>query len=159
MADPSSPYDTIKATAVRFMDSYNAAFSQRDVSLLSSTLTPDCARSVAPASFLPSLGVNNVSLSNAEYEAIVQAELPAMEAARVQVARLAVDPVQKCAFVTAAFHITLKGRPESCLEFVFLLDMAESGDRIKGISQFLDTAECIKERAVIRDILSAPKGC
>src|SRR5213079_3065826 len=62
MADTSSPYDTIKATAVRFMDSYNAAFSQRDVSLLSSTLTPDCARSVAPASFLPSLGVNNVSL-------------------------------------------------------------------------------------------------
>ena len=52
----------------------------------------------------------------------------------------------------------LKGRPESCLEFVFLLHMVESGDKVKSIVQFMDTAECIKERGILHDILESQKG-
>ena len=153
----STLYKTIHATATRFMDSYNSAFSQRDVSFLSSTLTQDCTRSIAPASFLPTLGVRNVSFSNTEYEAIIGAEFPAIDAARIEVKRLAVDDIQKSAFIKGDFHLTLKGQPESCLEFMFLLDMVESGDRVERIIQFVDTAESMKGRAIIHDILSNQK--
>ena len=123
--------------------------------MLSSTLSPDCTRTVAPASFLKALGAENKPLSNPEYEALVRVEFPAFVSQQIEMHRLVVDEVQKSAFLHLEFHATLLGEKKYDLEFVFFLNMTESCDKVKSITQFLDTAACVEARGVIHDMLAS----
>lgn len=153
----STTYTKIQATARQFADSYKVAFSTKDASALSSSLSPDCMRHIAPSSFLASLGMEAKPISNAEYEAIVRIEFPAFTSNEVSILRTAIDETQKSAFLLAELQCTLSNGKEYSLEFVFFLDMTESCDKIKSVTQFMDTAKCVEARGFIHEILSSQR--
>jgi hypothetical protein len=151
-------YSKIQATAIKFADSYRLAFSTKNASILSSSLSPDCTRHIAPTSFLATLGLENRPISNAEYEAIVQTEFPAFASNQVTIQRMAIDEGQKSAFLLAELKCVLQNGKEYSLEFVFLLDMTESCEKVRAITQFLDTAKCTEARGLIHEILSSQRN-
>jgi hypothetical protein len=132
----------IEAAASRFVESYRAAFSQKNPVLLSKELSPDCSRTVLPSGFLASLGQVEKALSNQEYEAALQWELPGYKTNQVTLRRTEIDDRKKSATVWVEFAHVLTNEKQYRLDFLFLLDMNDSCDSIKAITQFLDTAKC-----------------
>ena len=149
----SATYKKLHVTATEFIQSYNKAFSRKDASFLSTTLSPECIRTVLPSSFLASLGRENKPISNTAYEAIVKSEFPAFQSQNIQLNRLAIDDVQKSAFLLISIEVTLLDAQTYNLDFAFLIEMTDSSDKIKAVTQFLDTAKCVEARGKIDAIL------
>ncbi|KAJ9659604.1 hypothetical protein H2198_003017 [Neophaeococcomyces mojaviensis] len=149
----SAAYDKLQVTATEFAQSYNKAFSTKDASFLSTTLSPECTRTILPSSFLASLGRENKPISNAAYEAVVKSEFPAFQSQKIRLNRLAIDEVQKSAFLLINVEVSLRDTHTYDLDFAFLIEMTEPCDKIKAVTQFLDTAKCVEARGKIDAIL------
>lgn len=92
-------------------------------------------------------------LSNAEYEERMAPEIVALETWRVDIKKIIVDEAERTAMVRSDHYLTLKGRKEEVLlEFVFILDMDETGEKVDKVEQFMDTTECYKYLQMMREV-------
>jgi hypothetical protein len=154
MSNPESNlYQTIHNTASKTVLSYSQENCGSDVSAFSATLTPTCKRYFAPSSFFaatPELA--NYGLSNAEYEAHMAPEMTILEKWRVEIKKIIVDEAKRTAMVWSHHYLTMKGQKEVLLEFVFMLDINETGEKVDKIVEFVDTAECDKYVQMMQEV-------
>ena len=154
----SATYIKIQTTARQFANSYKDAFSVKDASVLSSALTPDCKRHVLPSSFLASQGMEAKPISNAEFEAIIRNEFPAFKSCEASIVRTSVDETQKSASLIVEQKCVLTDGREYALDFAYFLDLTDDCDRIKAVTQFMDTTKFVETRVCIREVLSAKQA-
>ena len=140
-AKMSETYDKINATAESFVASYEAAFRTKDATKVSQILTPECTRTMQPRTFAETLRLQHNPITVADYEAIVQSELPALEFGHIDMGRPIVDIQMKQASFKADIHVELKDGTKDILEFMFLLAMTDSCGQVEAVVQFADTAK------------------
>lgn len=150
----SDTYSKISATVKTFLSSYQATFSEKDPSKLSTTLTPDCIRSMQPKAFAETLGLSHNPISVADYENIAKNEVPALTVGQIDLEQLTVDTEKKTASIKVNIHVEMKDGPKEMLEFVYFLDFTDSCDQIKAVVQFADTAKINDIVAMIKDIMT-----
>jgi len=148
----SNLYQTIHKTATKTVLSYTQEKCGADLSVFSATLTPTCKRYFRPSSFAGSLEMASYGLSNAEYEARMAPEIAILETWRVDIKKIIVDEVERSAMVRSDHHLTMKGRKEVLLEFVFILDLDETGEKVDKVEQYMDTAECYKYMQIMEEV-------
>ena len=146
-------YQTLHDTASNTIPYYSQERSGSDISALSSTLSPTCKRYFAPSSFFSATPeMANYGLSNAEYEAHMAPELAILETWRIEIKKIIVDETERTAMAWSSHYLTMKGRKEMLLEFVYILDMDETGEKVEKVVAFVDTAECVKYVAMMQDV-------
>lgn len=151
-------YQILQDTATKFIFSYSQSeYEYRGTSTLSTTLAPTCKRYIAPSSYLGVVAASH-GLSNAEYEAHMAPELALLETWRVEVKDIVVDETKKTAVAWSDHYCTMKGRKEYKLEFMCMLDMDDTGDKINKIVAFIDTAECAKYMAEKNEVAKEQEG-
>jgi hypothetical protein len=149
----SNLYQAIRNTATKTVLSYTQENCGSHLSALSATLTPTCKRYFRPSSFFAgSPEMASYGLSNAEYEARMAPEIAALETWRVDIKKIIVDEAERTAMVRSDNYLTLKGRKEVLLEFVFILDMDETGEKVDKVEQYMDTAECYKYLQMMEEV-------
>jgi hypothetical protein len=94
----------------------------------------------------------NYGMSNAEYEAHMAPEIAILETWRVEIKKIIVDEAERTAMTWSNHYLTMKGRKEVLLEFVFMLDMNETGEKVDKILEFIDTAECVKYVQMMQEV-------
>jgi hypothetical protein len=152
-AQQSSLYKTIHNTASNTVLSYSQESVGANVSAFSATLSPTCKRYFAPASFFATTPeMANYGMSNAEYEAHMAPEIAILETWRVEIKKIIVDEAERTAMTWSNHYLTMKGRKEVLLEFVFMLDMNETGEKVDKILEFIDTAECVKYVQMMQEV-------
>jgi hypothetical protein len=149
----SNLYQAIRNTATKTVLSYTQENCGSHLSAFSATLTPTCKRYFHPSSFFAgSPEMASYGLSNAEYEARMAPEIAVLETWRVDIKKIIVDEAERTAMVRSDHYLTLKGRKEVLLEFVFILDMDETGEKVDKVEQYMDTAECYKYMQMMEEV-------
>lgn len=149
----SNIYQTIHNTATKTVLSYTQEKCGADMSVFSATLTPTCKRYFRPSSFFAgSPEMASYGLSNAEYEARIAPEIAVLETWRIDIKKIIVDEVERTAIVRSDHHLTMKGRKEVLLEFVFILDMDETGEKVDKVEQYMDTAGCYNYMQIMEEV-------
>ena len=147
-------YQTLNDTASKTLLSYSPENCGSDISSLSSTLSPTCKRHFAPASLFATMPeMANHGMSNTEYEAQMAPEIGTLETWRIEIKKIVVDEAKRTAMAWSHNYLTMKGRKEVLIEFVFMLDMNETGDKVDKIVQFVDTAECAKYVEIMKEVM------
>ncbi|KAF2481187.1 hypothetical protein BDY17DRAFT_184365 [Neohortaea acidophila] len=135
----SNLYERITQTALEFAHGYDQANCGRDITTLSTALTPTCRRYFAPASLLTQAPALAAGRSNAEFEAQTQQELTgAMSSWEVEILDLTVDERARKAVVRLVSHATSKRGKTYDFENVFTLFFTEDGAKVEKIVQFVD---------------------
>ncbi len=131
----------ITGTIKSFFDSYQAAFDTKDATKLSATLTPGCLRTMQPPTLAHALGLQHDPISVAEYEAIAQLDLSALEVGHIEPMFLDVNIYTKSAICKVKIITQLKDGTKYNLEFTFLLSFTDSCDKINFIAHCTDIAD------------------
>ncbi|KAI4870537.1 hypothetical protein F4820DRAFT_402543 [Hypoxylon rubiginosum] len=135
----------MESTLVEFFDSYPRSVRNKDPSLLSATLTEECARSLKPDSFLAKHPYVKAVETNAEYEAHMAPEISIMEEVRFKILDRVVDPLKRKASSRVEHWTKLAGRKQpTILEICWFVDFTEDGRRISRIVEFIDTSVASK---------------
>jgi hypothetical protein len=154
MSNPHSKlYQTIHNTASKTILSYSQENCGTSLLAFSETLTPTCKRYFGLASFFAATPeMADYGLSNAEYEAHMAPEIAILETWRVEIKKTIVDEAKRTAMVWSNHYLTMKGLKEVLLEFVFMLEMNETGEKVDKIVEFMDTEECVKYVQMMQEV-------
>jgi hypothetical protein len=145
MHSPSA-YETICTTATKFVLSTNPIPSTTtpDSDAILSVRTPSCLISYGPSSFLESSPITN-PMDNDQYIAHLHRICPLLETWRTEIKEIFVDETKRSAIVRADHYMTLKGRDEpSKNDFMWLLSLTESGEKVERAIEFMDSAASLK---------------
>lgn len=85
-------------------------------------------------------------------------EFELLETWRVETKNIVVDERKRSAVAWSDSFCTLKGKGEFKLEFMYVLEMNEMGDKVDKIVSFIDTAECMKYMEVMKEVVEEQKG-
>jgi len=80
-------------------------------------------------------------------------EIAILDTWHVEIKKIVIDEAKRTAMVWSHHYLTMKGRKEVLLEFVFMLDMNESADKVDKIVQFMDTAECANYMEMMKEVM------
>ncbi|KAH8164422.1 hypothetical protein CIB48_g3853 [Xylaria polymorpha] len=141
----------IQKTVDIFVENNTLAVKKKDTTLLSSVLAEDCIRMYRPLSFIQKYPqFFKPSITNADYEAQMKAELLTIQDASQNVTRTVIDTTQRAAtlWIEKTVHTAASS---STVEVVYDLTFTEDGTRISQVVEFVDTSESIK---VLEQILS-----
>ncbi|KAJ7641563.1 hypothetical protein FB45DRAFT_900505 [Roridomyces roridus] len=155
----SSTDDTraaIRKTITSFLDAYIAAVEQPDKSseLLMRDLTPSCMRFIRPAAMVRSFGLDPAKGEDRDtYAARMKGELLILATARINIVKdsVIIDAENSCAAFRSEHWLTLKGRPETMLEFAWFMDFDKDA-KIEKIVQVIDLAECVKYVETMKEV-------
>ena len=146
-------YQTLHDTASKTILSLSQENCGSNISAISSTLSPRCKRYFAPASFFSAAPeMANCGMSNAEYEAHMAPEIAVLETWRIEMKKIVIDEAKRTAVTWSSHYLTMKGRKEVLLEFVFILDMDETGEKVDKVVEFIDTADCVKYTGMMQEV-------
>ena len=147
-------YQTLHDTVSKTILSLSQENCGSNISALSSTLSSRCKRYFAPASFFSAAPeMANYGMSNAEYEAHMEPEIAVLETWRIEMKKTVIDEAKRTAVTWSSHYLTMTGRKEVLLEFVFMLDMDETGEKVDKIVEFIDTADCVKYTAMMQEVV------
>ncbi|KAI1780879.1 hypothetical protein F4818DRAFT_397126 [Hypoxylon cercidicola] len=130
----------MESTLVEFFNCYPRSVRNKDPSLLSTTLTEECARYLKPDSFLAKHPFVKAVETNAEYEAHMAPEIMMMEEVRFKILDSVVDPLKRKASARVEHWTKLAGRKPTILEMCWFVDFTEDGRKISRIIEFIDTS-------------------
>jgi hypothetical protein len=142
----SSIYDIIYSTATKFVLSTNPGPSTTtpDSDAILSVRTSSCLVSYGPSSFLENSPITN-PMDNDQYLAHLRRICPLLRTWRTEIKEIFVDESKLSAIVRADHFMTLKGRDEpSKNDFIWLLTLTESGDKVERAVEFMDSAASLK---------------
>jgi hypothetical protein len=152
--------DSIENLIRQFAESQAKSVQARDPKLVSATLADDCRRLIAPASFMRSMGIPvemiEAGSSNELYEQNFAMQLPLIDWTACTIHDTSFDPEKRKATVHLTHRIQLHGvKEEFAVENLILLDLDESGRKIKKILEFTDVAESKRYMGALQELLAA----
>ena len=142
MSTPSSVYDTICATATKFVLSTNPipSTNKSDHNAVLAVRSPSCLVSYGPASFVENSHITN-PMDNDQYIAHLDRICPLLKTWRTEIKEIFVDETKMSAIVRADHYMTLKGKDEpSVNDFIWLLSLTEGGEKVEKAVEFMDSA-------------------
>ncbi|KAI0472911.1 hypothetical protein GGR56DRAFT_589201 [Xylariaceae sp. FL0804] len=122
-----------------FLDCFESAVRNHDVSLLSAVLSPECTRHLKPASFLAAYPFIKAVETNSEYETRMVHEIGAMEEARANVLELVIDTAKRRGSAHAEHTTRMPGQPPLTIEMSWYVDFTADGEKITRIVEFIDS--------------------
>ncbi len=142
----SSIYDNIYSTATKFVLSTNpiASTTMPDLDAILSVRTPSCLVSYGPSSLLENSPIAN-PMDNDQYLAHLCRICPLLHTWRTEIKEIFVDEPKLSAIVRADHFMTLKGRDKPLKnDFMWLLTLTESGDKVERAVEFMDSVASLK---------------
>ncbi|AEO64453.1 4a813086-347b-41eb-9ab3-be981dbc1c2c [Thermothielavioides terrestris] len=158
----SSAEETLRATMEKtlrkFLDGYVDASTHQDATLVSTTLTAECKRKLAPDSVMVALGAPpGPALSVKEYEHIYSQSLPVARSVSVDVTHLSVDTGSKTGAARTVYVNRYIDGEEIVLDMAWFVSFAEDGEKVSDILQYVDGLEFVKWEARARELLEKQK--
>ncbi|KAH8807495.1 hypothetical protein F5884DRAFT_789367 [Xylogone sp. PMI_703] len=137
---------TIAATAREMLMSYQDGAAQKDPSIISRSLTPDCIRHIIPASFAQLLGLppDALTMNNEPYQEFFAQDLKTSAVVRSEIVDLTVDVEARKAAARTIYLARFSNGDEMSLEFAWFVDFNEDGTKVKKIVEFADTTQAFK---------------
>jgi hypothetical protein len=133
-------YDKMAETSKAFVLSHLEAYLAQDTSILSRDLAPDAHRRVGPAVFEQEFRPNG--WTNAEYEETLAPKFRAFKGMKLEVNDVTVDTKKLRATVHSS-HIWTQSTAGQLwdwpMEFIWILDLNQEGDKVTKILEFVDT--------------------
>ncbi|KAG4222789.1 hypothetical protein PC116_g28738 [Phytophthora cactorum] len=154
MASTDELRAVMESTLTRFLENSTLAVKNKDTSLFSALLSPDCLRYLKPTTFVKSYPFIKAVETNAEYEARMVPEIAAMEEAKVKIIEIVIDPIKRHGSAHVEHWTKITGREPIALEICWYVDFTEDGKKISRIVEFIDTAASSK---IIESILKLAK--
>ncbi|KAL6917131.1 hypothetical protein FSHL1_008215 [Fusarium sambucinum] len=151
----------IKEDNIRqFVNSQALSIEAKDPKLVSTTLSDNCRRLIAPTSFMKSMGLPDEMIkqgsSNEVYEQQFMMQIPFVESTSCNIHDISLDQQKLKATVHLTHRIKLLGVDETFLiENMILLDFDERGERIEKIVEFTDVAESMKYMQTLQGLAAA----
>ncbi|OTB02043.1 hypothetical protein M426DRAFT_25056 [Hypoxylon sp. CI-4A] len=140
----------METTLTTFLENYHIAVRDKNASLLSAVLSPDCTRHLKPSSFVDAYPFIKGAETNAEYKARMTPEIALMEETRAKILESAVDPANRTASARAEHWTKIANREPTTLEICWFLDFTDDGTKISRVVEFIDTAVATR---MIEDML------
>ncbi|KAI1650980.1 uncharacterized protein F4817DRAFT_215347 [Daldinia loculata] len=144
----------MESTLTRFLENSTLAVRNKDASLFSALLSPECLRYLKPVTFIKAYPFIKAEETNAEYEARMVPEIAAMEESRVKIIEIVIDPIKRQGSAHVEHWTKVVGREPIALEICWYVDFTEDGKKISRIVEFIDTAASAK---IIEAILNGHK--
>ncbi|KAI1472588.1 uncharacterized protein F4812DRAFT_18365 [Daldinia caldariorum] len=144
MASTDELRAVMESTLTKFFENSTLAVKNKDTSLYSALLSPDCRRYMRPASFVKSYPFIKAVETNAEYEARMAPEIAATDESRVKIIEMVIDPIKRHGSAHVQHWSKIKGREPIAMEMCWYVDFTEDGKKISRIVEFLDTAASSK---------------
>ena len=133
-------YDKMAETSRAFVMSHLDAYRAQDTSILSRDLTPNAHRRVGPATFEQRFKPQG--WSNAEYEETLKPKFRAFKDMKLEINDVTVDTKKRRATVHSS-HVWIQSTKGDMwdwpMEFIWILDLTEEGDKVTKILEFVDT--------------------
>jgi len=146
----------MRETIEVFFKGYIEATNTRDPSSVSTVLSPECMRALAPPSFLEAVGVpRDISISVEHYEAQYAKEIHVFSIRGYDIRNLTVDvPSRKCAAWTI-YKGDISDGSDLEMQITWFLDFNEDGTKITHIVEFVDSAYTIEFHKKITSLIAA----
>jgi len=126
----------------------------KDATKLSTVLTPDCLRTIAPLTFLNAIGAPaDLALDNKTYEESYAGELAvAWGKSLDEVANVVIDVEARTAAATTVYTNEFSDGGEFRFEFAWFLKFNEDGTAIERVLEWVDSAGTVKYHAKIAEL-------
>ncbi|KAJ4245798.1 hypothetical protein NW762_013922 [Fusarium torreyae] len=143
-----------------FANSQATSVKAKDPKLVSATLADDCRRFVLPGSFMRDMGVPKELIeagsSNEQYEQQIAMQLPLIESTSCEIHETTFDSEKRKATVHLTHRIKLINvEEEYFVENLILVDVDESGGKIKKVLEFTDVLESKKYMTKVQELAVA----
>ncbi|KAF2158583.1 hypothetical protein M409DRAFT_30910 [Zasmidium cellare ATCC 36951] len=128
--------ETSKAMVLSHVDAFNA----QDTSILSRDLVPDTHRRIAPATFEQEF--HPTGWSNRQYEESLAPMLGKLHGMKIEINDVIVDTKKMRSTVHSShiWTVPIEGEVTDWpMEFVWILELSETGDKVLNILEFVDT--------------------
>ena len=130
----------METTLKTFLENYHVAVRDKNISILSDVLSPDCKRYLKPSGFVEAHSFMKAVETNAEYEARMMPEFGTMEETRVKILESVIDPVNRKASARAEHWTKIVNNEPTTLEVCWWLDFTDDGTKVSRVVEFIDTA-------------------
>jgi hypothetical protein len=144
MSDNSSMYQKLHTAASTFVLTNKPISSVSDNAAMLSARSPECQVHYAPSSYQSLVPQIRGSFSNDQYTGRMAAVFPLVENVHIEIKEIIVDEAKKSVVVWAVHCLTPKRRTEAKNEFMWLLNMDETGEKVKKAVAFVDTAGSVE---------------
>ncbi|KAK0744620.1 hypothetical protein B0T21DRAFT_358079 [Apiosordaria backusii] len=139
----TSPHQKLKSTFTRFIHGPIDATTHKNPSLVSSVLSSDCLRFIAPASFLASIGAPpDFAFDVATWEAQYANEAGFIGTKSVDITHLVVDPETKTGAARTVYiddlNLANGEKEEVRLDVSWFVSFSEDGEKITKVTEVLD---------------------
>ncbi|KAM0546628.1 hypothetical protein ACHAPJ_010766 [Fusarium lateritium] len=143
-----------------FANSQATSVKAKDPKLVSATLADDCRRFILPESFMRDMGVPKELIeagsSNEQYEQHFTMQLPLIESTSCEIHETTFDTQKRKATVHLTHRIKIIDVEEDYfVENLILIDVDESGGKIKKILEFTDVLESKKYMTKVQELVAA----
>ncbi|KAK4654150.1 hypothetical protein QC762_0062600 [Podospora pseudocomata] len=163
MATTPNLHQTLHLTLKTFLLGPIEATTQKNPSLLSSVLSPDCLRYIAPASFLASIGAPpDVAFDVATWEAQYTSESRFIGTKSVDITHLVVDAETMTGAARTVYvdnlHLANGENEEVKLDVSWFVKFNENGENITEVTGILDGLVFVEVHRRIRELKEEGKG-
>ncbi|KAF4944395.1 hypothetical protein FSARC_14684 [Fusarium sarcochroum] len=152
--------DTVQELLRNFANSQARSVKAKDPKVVTATLTDDCRRFILPASFMRGMGIPQELIeagsSNEQYEQHIAMQIPFIESTSCEIHDTTFDSEKRKATVYVTHRIKLFSIEEEYLvENLILVDLDESGGKIKKVLEFTDPLEAKRYMTKIQELAAA----
>lgn len=145
--------NSIEQNTTEFISCYETAAKTNDPNSISVHLSSDCRRFLASRAFRESNGIPpGTSLSNADYQAAYQRQMPIWQVTSTEIFNLTIDVEGRKAAARTVDQGEFVDGEKLVLEFAWFLDFNDAGTEITKIMQYADPTESLLFRTKAKEL-------